>query len=94
MLEESLKRLNNWEKFVREKKIPENKFLTRQTAEGLRVTLMSTIYLTIYLMDKYNCSYVLTRKLNQDALEVRCRSQFFKNIFRKTAIFSGLLSSK
>jgi len=50
-------------------KINESDFLTKQTAEGLRVTIQSTIDLTKYLLD-IGFYYVLTNKMNQDKLEV------------------------
>lgn len=45
-------------------------FLTPNTAEGLRVTLRSTIDLCNYLLNDCGFHYVLTSKMNQDALEV------------------------
>lgn len=50
--------------------IKEEEFLTKQTAEGLRVTLRSTIDLVNYLLNDCGFAYVLTSKLNQDCLEV------------------------
>ena len=47
-----------------------NNFLSQKTAEGLRVTLRSVIDLSKYLLKSCDCEYVLTAKLNQDALEV------------------------
>ncbi|CAH1731422.1 unnamed protein product [Aphis gossypii] len=52
-------------------KIKESEFLTKQTAEGLRVTIKSTLDLSKYLLDT-GFHYVLTYKMNQDKLE-----QFF-----------------
>lgn len=47
-----------------------NKFLSETTAEGLRITLRSTIDLSRYLLENSGFKFVLTRKLNQDCLEV------------------------
>lgn len=47
------------------------KCLSRETSEGLRVTLRSTIDLCKYLLKSCNFEYVLTSKLNQDCLEVK-----------------------
>ena len=47
-----------------------NKFLSWQTSESLRITLRSTIDLSKYLLTSCNFKFVLTKKLNQDCLEV------------------------
>ncbi|KAE9522277.1 hypothetical protein AGLY_017320 [Aphis glycines] len=44
-------------------------FLTKQTSEGLRVTLYSTIDLTKYLLDSCGFDYILPGKMCQDPLE-------------------------
>lgn len=44
-------------------------FLTLSTAEGLRVTMLSTLDLTEHLLNECGFSYVLTAKFNQDPLE-------------------------
>jgi len=62
--------LNSWESNLEAGKIKSQDFLTTSTAEGLRVTLTSSKDLSAYLIDKYNFSYLLTRKVNQDSLEV------------------------
>lgn len=51
------------------KLITEEQFLTKNTSEGLRMTIKSTIDLIGYL---HTCGfdYVLTAKMNQDCLEV------------------------
>lgn len=49
-------------------------FLTNQTAEGLRVTLNSTIDLSKYLLESCSFTYVLTGKMCQDPLEVSSSS--------------------
>lgn len=50
--------------------INKNEFLTKATAEGLRISLESTIDLSNYLLNECYFIYVLTGKLNQDCLEV------------------------
>jgi len=50
--------------------INKNEFLTKATAEGLRISLESTIDLSNYLLNDCNFIYVLNGKLNQDCLEV------------------------
>jgi len=50
--------------------ITKEQFLTESTAEGLRVTLMSTISLIRDLTEKFGFKYVLTGKITQDCLEV------------------------
>lgn len=49
--------------------INQNQFLTKSTAEGLRVTILSTIELGQYLL---GCGfhYFLSNKCNQDPIEV------------------------
>lgn len=71
VLKEALEWLNNWELNVKKKLIKEDEFLTRQTAEGLRMTIKSTIDLTNYLLNINGYAYVLTAKTNQDCLEVK-----------------------
>lgn len=58
-----------------EKKINESEFLTKQTVEGLRVTIKSTIELSKYLLD-IGFDYVLSNKMNQDKLEVIIKVNF------------------
>jgi len=62
--------LDSWESKVIDGLVSSNEFLTQQTAEGLRVTIKSSIELSKYLLDKCNFSFVLTAKMNQDNLEV------------------------
>lgn len=69
-MKESLQFLNDWEDMFHNRKITENQFLTANTAEGLRISLQSTLYIIEYLITRYNFTYVLTGKINQDALEV------------------------
>lgn len=54
----------------------DRQFLSRSTAAGLKVTLYSTFELTNVLLNSYNFRFVLTRKFNQDSLEV----SFIKHI--------------
>lgn len=51
-------------------KISKEEFLTTSTANGLRVTLNSTVDLTNYLLKDCRFKNVLTNKMNQDKLEV------------------------
>ena len=55
---------------LKKKKLSAKKFLTYQTAQGLRLTLQSTLDIVEYLTTKYKFPYVLTKKINQDPLEV------------------------
>lgn len=70
LLQQSLTKLDTWEQYVEDKVIPPSYFLTRQTAEGLRVTLQSTLDLIAYLVDSGELDSVATGRLNQDPLEV------------------------
>lgn len=69
-MQENLEYLDKWETLLSEHNITKEHFLTRSTAERLRVSITSTIELTTFLL--HNCKYdhVLTSKLNQDPLEV------------------------
>jgi len=62
--------LDEWEKNFQQGLIQEKEFLTKSTAESLRITLKSTIDLVTFLLNDCGFNYVLTSKLNQDALEV------------------------
>lgn len=62
--------LDEWEKNFEQALIQEKEFLTKNTAESLRITLKSTIDLVTFLLNNCGFNYVLTSKLNQDALEV------------------------
>ncbi|KAH7958677.1 hypothetical protein HPB49_004141 [Dermacentor silvarum] len=44
-------------------------FLTQSTAEGLRVTMLSMLEISEYLLNQCGFKYVVTGKLNQDPLE-------------------------
>lgn len=45
-------------------------FASKETMLGLIVTISSTLEIIDYLKEKFNYSYILTAKLNQDCLEV------------------------
>ena len=45
-------------------------FLSDSTSQGLRMTITSIIHLATFLLNEIKVDYVLTRKLNQDGLEV------------------------
>jgi len=70
VLEDNLVWINIWEEQVETKKLTKDEYLTQNTADGLRVTIKSTLELTKYLLDKCGFKYVLTCKMNQDRLEV------------------------
>ena len=70
ILNESLQWLDQWENMLEQGLIEEKEFLTKNTAESLRLTLKSTIDLVMYLLKECDFKYVLTSKLNQDSLEV------------------------
>ncbi|XP_051159622.1 uncharacterized protein LOC127285741 [Leptopilina boulardi] len=61
--------LNNWEINLENGLIDESNYLTLETAGRLRVTIMSTLTMCHYLIDKFDFSYLLTGKVNQDNLE-------------------------
>ena len=65
--------MDNWESEVKDGKISPDDFLTPETAEGLRVTLHSTLDI-IELLHSVGYKYVLTAKINQDRLEVSFNS--------------------
>lgn len=52
------------------KLLSEDDFLTKQTAEGLKITIKFRIESTNYLHDECDFAYLLTKKTNQDYLEV------------------------
>uniref|UniRef100_A0A2S2NYW9 Transposable element P transposase n=1 Tax=Schizaphis graminum TaxID=13262 RepID=A0A2S2NYW9_SCHGA len=72
VLEDTYAWLNSWENCVKNKLISEDEYLTKNTSDGLRVTIKSTIELSKYLINDCGYSYVLSSKMNQDRLE-----QFF-----------------
>jgi len=50
--------------------ITKEEFLSQSTADGLRVTIQSTIELSRFLLEQWQFKYVLSSKFNQDRLEV------------------------
>eukprot|EP00102_Acyrthosiphon_pisum_P022125 XP_016659335.1 PREDICTED: uncharacterized protein LOC107883584 [Acyrthosiphon pisum] len=71
--------LNSWERNLEQNLITDNDFLTKQTSEGLRMTIQSTIDLSNFFLNECGFAYVLSNKFNQDRLE-----KFF-GIIRQTA---------
>lgn len=71
VLNDAIEFLNNWERNLIKQIIKDNDFRTKQTSEGLRVTIKSTIDLVNYLHAKCDFTNVLTNKFNQDCLEVK-----------------------
>lgn len=69
VLQLSLKWLNCWENYFRNGKIKGSEFLTSNTADGLRVSIQSTIDICETLTTTYNFKYILTGRINQDSLE-------------------------
>lgn len=69
VLASSLHWLNTWERELVSGTISREDFLTESTAEGLRVTILSAIQLSKYLLETCGFNYVLTAKFNQDVLE-------------------------
>lgn len=69
--ENAFKYLNDWESVVTNRNIQSGEFLTDATVQGLRVTIESTIDLSIHLIENCNFDYVLTGKICQDPLEVK-----------------------
>lgn len=69
VLKNTLIWLNEWESNLLKNRITENNFLTKTTAEGLRITINSTLDL-INELHNSGFDYVLTSKINQDCLEV------------------------
>lgn len=81
MLKEAFEFINKWESNLKDQLINKDDFFTTVTADGLKITLKSTIDLIDYLLNDCNYKYVLTAKLNQDCLEV-----YFKMTFLFTVI--------
>jgi uncharacterized membrane protein YfbV (UPF0208 family) len=69
-IKEGIEFLDSWELEVENGVISSDNFLTKETAEGLRVTLHSTIAIIEFLLSVNDFSFVLTAKLCQDKLEV------------------------
>ncbi|KAL4143141.1 hypothetical protein QTP88_005505 [Uroleucon formosanum] len=72
VLEETTSWLNDWESHVIKGNIKKDEFLANSTANGLRITMKSTIDLLNFLLQTCGFKYVLTNKMNQDRME-----QFF-----------------
>lgn len=85
VLRTSLKWLNEWELNWDNNLIREDQFLTHNTADGLRMTIASTLDIVEYLHEGCDFSYVLTGKMNQDCLEVRNKKLYyvFCSLFRQ-----------
>lgn len=58
-------------RYIPQSNIPEVEFLTKSTAEGLRVTIKSIIDLSKHLLEECGFKYGLSSKMNQDRLEVK-----------------------
>jgi hypothetical protein len=69
--QEFLKSFLLWLDFWDEIKIPGQKHLSDSTRKGLRVTITATLNLLDYLVSQHNFKYLMTDRLNQDALEVK-----------------------
>lgn len=69
ILRESLEWLDAWKNRVNQNLIDRNEFLTPETSEGLRMTLSSTLDLAVYLLKDLKLEYVMSGRINQDALE-------------------------
>lgn len=70
VLESSLQQLDMWESLVERKMLSKKVFLTAETAEGLRVTLLSTLGLIKDLTRMHGFKEVYTGYINQDPVEV------------------------
>lgn len=71
VLENTLKWLNDWEDQVTKQNISKEEFLSQLIADGLHVTIISTIELSKYLLEQCKFKYVLSSKFNQDKIEVK-----------------------
>ena len=68
-LDENKKKLENIKNVYQAKiNLRKSRFLSSSTAQGLRITLRSTLGLGRTLLTKHNFKYVLTLKLNPDCL--------------------------
>lgn len=65
-MNQSLIWLDEWENQLSEGHIKDEEFLTKNTAESLRITLHSTIDLSLFLLDECGFNYVHSSKFNQD----------------------------
>jgi len=62
VLNETYTWINVGESNVKNKLIPEEEYLTKNTAEGLRVTIRSSIELSTYLLKECGFKYVLSHR--------------------------------
>ncbi|KAE9530052.1 hypothetical protein AGLY_011514 [Aphis glycines] len=69
VLKYALTWLDEWHANLTKNLIREDEFLTISTAEGLKITIKSTIDLVEYLLNECGFEYVLSAKTNQDCLE-------------------------
>ncbi|XP_071641540.1 uncharacterized protein [Temnothorax longispinosus] len=69
ILQSSLQWLDDWENAKIRGDISSDEFLTTDTANGLRLSLISTMDLCKYLITNFKFEYLLTGKVNQDNLE-------------------------
>jgi hypothetical protein len=60
--------MDEWDK---ENKLKVYKHLSPSTRNGLRVTIAATLRLFDFLVKKHDFTYLMTDRLNQDALEVK-----------------------
>jgi len=73
-----LEYLYNWKQLITNP----NDFLTIQTYKGLVVTLKGTLELVKHICDEVGYKYFMTRRINQDALEVKL-SIFLQYLFKR-----------
>lgn len=71
--------------------IKPEEFLPNQTAEGLGVTLNSTIDLSKYLLESCSFTYVLAGKMCQDPFEVKYYEKTFKINLNRSISKTGIL---
>lgn len=73
----ALQAIKDFDEFLRrwqtQWKKPKERFsVSPSTVNGFKITLGSTLELLQYLHEEKNFEYLMTTRLNQDALEVRC----------------------
>jgi len=86
VLKEALTWINTWESNLNNNFIKKDNFLTQATADGLKITIKSTIDIVDYLLNTCNFMYVLMAKLNQDRLEVNLQITILTKILRKSIL--------